>query len=171
MVSEHPGAAGHPDCRIAASKRHDSGQSGTDPSSNPLMPRGHTMFKTIAKSAAILFAVLLVTLLVLSLIGMWHLPGDGMILHSDGFPHDAWWGNALGALIAGFVLVLVGGILTVVFAGVGLLLLLVGILVAAVLLLVAMPVLLPVLAVIAVPFLILYGLVRLAVGDRPPAAS
>jgi len=127
------------------------------------------MLKTIAKSAAILFALLLVALLVLSLIGMWHLPGDGMILHSDAFPHDAWWGGVLGAVIAGFVLLLVGGILTVVFAGVGLLLFLVAILVTAVLIVAALPILLPVLAVIAVPFLILYGLVRLAVGR--PAAS
>ncbi len=74
--------------------------------------------------------------------------------------------SALGFVIAGVVMVVVGVILTVVFAGVGLLLAGVFALVVGGLAIAAVIALLPVLLFLAIPFLALYGLIRLATRPR-----
>jgi hypothetical protein len=83
---------------------------------------------------------------------------DPIFLFSDGFhDHDGGW---FGWLIAGAVMLLVGAILTVVFAGVSVLLVCVAIFVAIVVLLALIPVLVPALVILAIPFLAIYGLVK-----------
>lgn len=87
-------------------------------------------------------------------------PGWVILMDHDG--PEGVVGGLLAFVIVSVVMLVVGVVLTVVFTGVGLLLLCVGLGVAALLLALAVPVLLPVVAILAVPFMILYGLFRLA---------
>lgn len=110
----------------------------------------------IAATVLLLIAALVITL------GVVHSPVDPMIFLDGDMHQGGFFGGLLAAVIVGVVMLMVGLILTVVFTGVGLLLLCVGLGVTALLLTLAIPVLLPALALLAVPFLVLYGLFRLA---------
>lgn len=112
---------------------------------------------------------LLITLLVAGLllvaalgIGLTLGPFDGVLLLDDDLHVHGmdWMGGLLGVTIAGLVMLLVGVLLVFVFTGVSVLLLCVGALVAFILLAVSLPFLMPMLALIAVPLMILYALFR-----------
>lgn len=116
------------------------------------------MTKKITQVAAILLA-LAATFLT---IGYFSVPFDPIIFLDDDVHHGGLFGGVLAVTIVGFVLLFVGIVLTVVFAGVSMVLLFVALIVATVLLVVSLPLLVPLLTFLAVPFLVLYGLFRLA---------
>jgi hypothetical protein len=89
-------------------------------------------------------------------------PFDGtLILDDDLHMHGmGWMGGLLGVTIAGLVMLLVGVLLAFVFTGVSVLLLCVGALVACILLAVALPFFMPLVAMVAVPLMVLYALFR-----------
>lgn len=95
-------------------------------------------------------------------LGTYDGPLEGVIFMDDDLHDLGWMGGLLGVTIAGLVMLLVGVILAVVFTGVSVLLLCVGATVACILLAVALPFLMPVVAVIAVPLMIVYALIRKA---------
>lgn len=124
------------------------------------------MTKKIALTAAILLAIAATILT----IGYFNSPADSMIFMGDDLHHDGFFGGLLAAAIVGIVFLFVGIVLTVVFAGVSAVLMFVAVVVATVLLAVLLPVLVPALTMLAVPFLLLYGLFRLVRRNIQPAA-
>jgi hypothetical protein len=127
--------------------------------------KGNAMTKKIALAVAILLAVAAAILT----IGYVNSPVDPIIFMGDDLHHAGFFGGMLAAAIVGIVFVFVGIVLTVVFAGVSMVLLFVALVVATVLLAVSLPVLIPVLTMLAVPFLLLYGLFRLIRKGGQPA--
>lgn len=97
------------------------------------------------------------------------LPFDGTLILDDDDFHGGVLGGMLGLTIAGIVLLFVGVLLAAVFAGVSLVLLAVAVIVCVVLLVVAIPFLLPVVALIAVPLMMLYALFRFVTRPAQPA--
>ena len=81
-------------------------------------------------------------------------PGDGSDWNFNGNP---WAGWIIGAL----ALLLVGVLLTIVFAGVGVILFFTLFLIAGVVVLALLPVLVPLLVLLALPVLAIYGLATL----------
>jgi hypothetical protein len=152
-------SAGHPDGRIAASNA-------CKPSTRSIAMSRTRKF-AIAAAATILLTAVVITL------GVVYSPFDAFMFLDDDMHHGGLLGGLLASVIIGVVLALVGLILTAVFTGVSLVLLVVGVFVGVLLLALALPVLLPLLAVIAVPFLALYGLFRLVTknqqGTQPAA--
>lgn len=123
--------------------------------------KGLYMLKALGIVGGLFFLAIVIALFA----GMPHGVSDPLVLFSDGMHDHTEIGGWLGWLIAGFVMLLVGAILTFVFAGVSIVLVVVAFVVALVVLLALLPVLIPVVVILAIPLLVVYGLVKLVSGD------